>query len=276
MRLRGPHSPEASGSITRALSSPSSQTPAATGAPTPPPVGQAGGFDYYKNEFVRPFSAGISLKNTAGAAVPMASPAGKWAKAIPVVEQNGAKDCGPAAVAMLMRGLGQGQGLSDSELVSKIGSDSLKRNGIDISTQGTRPRTMVDMLNAANMQVVGVGVDASQMDQYLNNGNKLVAQIDADSNSATTGDAHWVVVDGKDAQGNYSVKDPIRGAITMTAQELQQGFDAQNRDRAWGGGFMAVDPTSTTGLSSAQVEQILGDDPTIGFNSTKVGTEVAY
>lgn len=276
MRLRGFRLPELSGWISRAVSSRRPQTPAATGAPTPPPVGQAGGFDYYKDKFIRPFSAGISLKNTAGAAVPMSSPAGGWTKDIPVVRQSGAKDCGPAAVAMLMRGLGQGQGLTDSQLVSKIGSDSLARNGIDITTQGTRPRTMVDMLNAANMQVVGVGVNASQMDQYLNNGNKLVAQIDADGNSATTGDAHWVVVDGKDAQGNYSVKDPIRGAITMTAQQLQQGFDAQNRGRAWGGGFMAVDPTSTTGLSSAQVEQVLGDDPTIGINTTKVGTEVAY
>jgi hypothetical protein len=87
------------------------------------------------------------------------------------------------------------------------------------------------------------------------------------------GKAHWVVVDGKDAQGNYSVKDP--GTGTGYSVGVNQLNDAVNSN--WttnnGGGMLVVEKAQEGVNESALAEKsgessvLLGTTPGIGSNA---------
>jgi hypothetical protein len=84
-----------------------------------------------------------------------------------------------------------------------------------------------------------------------------------------------VVIDGKDADGNFQVKDPSGSAYTMTTAQLEQSMGSVRRGQAKGGGFMAIDPAGTRSLTAEQVQGVLGDEWGRGFKTRSGGTEVS-
>lgn len=196
----------------------------------------------------------------------------KWAQASALVKQLGQYDCGPATVAMLVRAQGGGQGLSDAALLKEVAGKLKKDKGPDTEKQSTRPRDMVKMLNENGMQAVGVGTNASKVDEHLALGRKLIVQVNTPGLFTPK---HWVLVDGKDAKGNYVVKDPNGTTYTQTKAQLDKSMSTMLWNKQWGGGYIAVDPNATKGLTAAQVEHVLGADPTTGFKTRAGGTEVS-
>jgi len=192
-----------------------------------------------------------------------------------VVKQIGTSDCGPAAVASLMRANGRARLLPNGALVWGLAKELQFKHGTDLRGQGTRARDIVKMLNDHGMQAVGAGTLVSEMAGFAAKGNKFVAQIDFDRNGQTN-DSHWVAIDGINAQGQFLVKDPGTGtSYTLSAQQLQQAMDA-GKAKNRGGGYIAVDPTSRVGLAPAAVEKALGDDKSGGIRIKGAGTEVAF
>lgn len=235
------------------------------GSAQPQPRSQNGGF------VPRDSFEGMPKAPTSGTAEVPAQPA-KWKAMAKLVKQSGKYDCGPATVAMLVRAQGGGEGLSDTDLLKDVSGKLKNDKGADTARQATTARDMVKMLNENGMQAVGVGTDTSKVDEHLALGRKLVVQV----NTPGLAPKHWVLVDGKDAHGNYLVKDPNGTTYTKTKPELEKMMSTWLPWKQLGGGYIAVDPNPTTkGLTPAQVARVLGNDPTTGFKTRSGGTEIA-
>lgn len=169
-----------------------------------------------------------------------------WKQGAPLITQDpGSSDCGPAAGAMLVRAAGGGAGLSDDQLIQKMGGGAGQTGmtpfelGEKLAENGLRMEKVSDMSNKG---------DAKTM---LDQGYKLVAQVDSSSLHAAAkgelppaqkGNPHYVVIDGVDADGRLRVKDPAANTTySVTQEQLQQAVDASQESHG-GGGLMAVRP----------------------------------
>jgi hypothetical protein len=170
-----------------------------------------------------------------------------------VVQQTKANNCAPAAVAELKKSEGQYNAQPTGELM-----DSLESRFTDGS--GTTPHQMSNMLAHEGFKVEDgkSQVDAQSLDNAVLNDKKVMVQLDAnkiapDADAQQPGSAHWVMVDGKDAQGNYTVKDPSSGSkYSVGADQLASAVDASWKENG-GGGMLVVD--SAQGVDEATLAQ---------------------
>ncbi|ADO73098.1 hypothetical protein [Stigmatella aurantiaca] len=168
-----------------------------------------------------------------------------WEDSGGVVQQTKEKNCAPAAVAELAKSEGKYIEQPTGEMM-----DSLESRFTDGS--GTTPHQMSNMLAHEGFEVVDgkAKVDAQSLDNAVLNDKKVMVQLDAnkleDGDAQQPGSAHWVTVDGKDAQGNYTVKDPSSGTkYSVDAQKLASAVDA-SWEKNGGGGMLVVDNAQGT------------------------------
>lgn len=142
--------------------------------------------------------------------------------------KNGAFNCAGAAAATVARKLGTFAGVSDADLITHLSAGRT-------TDKGTKPEDMMSMLEDVGARpgkpMIG-RFNPAKVNQALDQGQKFVAQIGvenvthgpnkgySDNNYA----AHWVVIDGKDAHGNYRINDPLKGDYTVTPAQLQDAI----------------------------------------------------
>ncbi len=176
-----------------------------------------------------------------------------WKKPAPVMAQTTLDNCGPAAAAMLARSAGSfgEQHLSDAELMQRIGSGYLNREG----PGGVQVKDMGFMLNNAGLVIdsaaspEGAEVEGYMLDR-LQSGQKLMALLDGHTLEGVQGEgvsSHWVVIDGVDDNGNFVVKDPALGkALSVDAATISASL-ANNQRETGSSGFLAIEPKTQFG-----------------------------
>jgi len=120
---------------------------------------------------------------------------------------NGAYNCAPTVVAMLARGHGKLGDLNDAQLIQQLGQDI-------VTQKGTDPQGVARMLERADVPLAGDALAANYTDadvkQHLNQGHMLIAQVRTmDRDAREKGSAHYVLIQGMTARGNYIVSDPL-------------------------------------------------------------------
>ncbi|HZN95552.1 MAG TPA: papain-like cysteine protease family protein [Myxococcales bacterium] len=202
----------------------------------------------------------------------------------PPVKQDTFNDCGEAAVATIVKQLGgKNAGADPSQIVREL------RSMFDRDGNGTTPTEMLDMLAHQGLSATRgtTNFDQGAADAALANGGRVMVLADSHqlrpegSNSQQVGAAHWVVLDGKDAQGRYTVSDPLDGSrYSVDMPHLAKAMDASWLSHG-GGGMLVVQPAGA-GKSDQQVvaeDQIragvAGKEPGIGSNGARLGDEPA-
>lgn len=134
---------------------------------------------------------------------------------------NGAANCGPTSVAMIARAFGKGGDLSDAQLINKLGQAG------GTTAEGSSINGIVAMANEVGLKAEthGPHADIGWIDQQLAAGKKICANGDYYAEPGHDGggrqSGHFLVVAGKDSNGNYLIQDPADGKErSMTAQEL--------------------------------------------------------
>lgn len=167
-----------------------------------------------------------------------------WKSDVPTMKQTTANNCGATVGAMLVRAMGGGQGLTDAQLIDKVGQGFVDKNGV-------QPSDMNAMLGRAGLKVTRA--DAPQSAQALQTelmeslqwGKKTAALLDANTlekNGQKGVSPHWVVIDGTDAKGNFVVKDPALGkALSVSADQLQHSLNACAKATGTSG-FIGIEP----------------------------------
>ncbi|WP_224372763.1 C39 family peptidase [Hyalangium versicolor] len=192
-----------------------------------------------------------------------------------VIKQTNDKDCGATTAAMLSETTGKPSTGSSEETIKELDQRFA-------TADGTTPRQLTDMLAHEGMTVTKGSsiVDPYTLNEALDQGKKVVAMVDSNkilppgqTAGEGTGQAHWVILDGKDAQGNFSVKDP--GTGTKYSVSLDKLTDAVNS--GWGahnsGGMMVVEKAQeganegTVAEANAQLGLMLGNNPGGGSNA---------
>lgn len=140
-----------------------------------------------------------------------------------VIKQTTADNCGPAA-ALMAAGVKPGSSTAkeQADLKAKF------TNG-----EGTTTQEMGKMLASKGVAVEQghYKYDQSRVDQTLSKGGKVLAQVDSNqiqpgANTQGAGGSHWVLIDGKDSNGNYQVKDPGTGtAYDIDFNKLSTAID---------------------------------------------------
>jgi hypothetical protein len=137
---------------------------------------------------------------------------------VPGVRTTGQNWCGPAVGATVARMLGTPASANPGKLMQQLA-------GKYTNPAGTTPDNMMKMVQDVGAHVDGGIIAGSynhgQMDAQLTKGNKVIAQIGLKDPKSGQHAAHWVLVTGKDAEGNYLVKDPLRGELAMTPNALR-------------------------------------------------------
>ncbi|HYH98645.1 C39 family peptidase [Hyalangium sp.] len=163
--------------------------------------------------------------------VPQAEPrSGGW-QSIPHVQQlqprgaeqgyaNGAYNCAPAVVAMLARGAGKKSELSDAQLITELGK------GL-VTQDGSTPQGLARMLARAELPIAGKALAGNYSDaavqEHLEQGHKLIAQVALTGADTKDASAHYVLIRGVNAQGNYVISDPMSsGSSVVTPEQLRK------------------------------------------------------
>jgi len=160
-------------------------------------------------------------------------------------------NCGPATAATLARMMGTREGQSNASLVTELAA----KHGTD--AQGTKPGSMMGMIQDVGGKVDGnqlVGdYKDSQLDHMLAKGDKAVMEVGLQNADGKTGEGtHWIMVNGKDKDGNYLVKDPLKGDYKATPQQLRDAF---HRAGTVGGTLIAVSPANSPGKPQSLAAQ---------------------
>jgi hypothetical protein len=132
---------------------------------------------------------------------------------------NGASFCGPAVVAMLAQGANRQPGMSDARLIQELGQGLVSRNGAS-------PQDLVSMLERVSLPPAGPALPSVYTDaalqEHLRQGNKLIAQVEAVNPKTGERSAHYILVRGMTAEGNYRISDPLaKHPQVVTPQQLQ-------------------------------------------------------
>jgi len=219
-------------------------TPAAAPAsppPSAPPASFTDGFEQASSrqqEWAAKFSAG-ALQASGSA---------------PVLRQTSDDNCGATAALMAAGSRGKTAGVSDAQRVQEL--ESAFTDG-----KGTTPQQLAKMLGHEGMAVnqAAFKFDQYTVDETLKKGGKLLAMVDSNqitpgADPQKAGGAHWVVIDGKDDQGNYTVKDPATGSsygvdFNHLSSAVDNGWWKHN-----GGGMLLVEDAkgATSGAALAQ------------------------
>lgn len=154
-----------------------------------------------------------------------------------VIKQTTADNCGPAAALMAA---GARSGSSTAQEMADLKAKFT--NG-----EGTTTQEMAKMLASKGVAVEQghYKYDQHTVDQALGKGGKMLVQVDSNqiqpgANKQGAGSSHWVLVDGKDSQGNYQVKDPGTGtAYNIDFSKLSTAID-QNWVQNNSGGMMLL------------------------------------
>lgn len=186
------------------------------------------------------------------------------ASAPDVLQQTKEANCGAAVATMLSRTAGK-----DAVSAAKH-MDALEARFTD--GWGANPKELARMLANEGIEVKKgtANFDMPSVDEALARGQKAVVQVDTNRlatgvDTKVAGGSHWVVVDGKDAQGNYQVKDTNTGSkYAVSGQQI-----ADSVGSAWelhqGGGMLVVGDAAggvdanALAEQSAQHTEVLGD-----------------
>jgi len=199
-----------------------------------------------------------------------------------VVKQDTYEDCGEAAVATVVKQLGGARAGDDPKALMK---DLKQRFAGD--HEGTTPDELIQMLAHEGFSATksSTNFDQGAADAALANGGRVMVLADSKqlrpegANSQATGAAHWVVIDGKDAGGKYTVSDPLDGSKYTT--DLEHVAKAMNASwLAHFGGGMLVAQKAAPGQSEQELvdaasgrSSVMGERPGIGSNSIRYGQE---
>lgn len=119
---------------------------------------------------------------------------------------HGERFCGPAVVAMLARGANRARTLSDARLIQELGQGLMSQNG-------STPMDMLKMLERVDLSPGGAALSSSYTDaalqDHLRQGHKLMVQVGKFDPKTGAYDAHYILVRGMTADGNYRVSDPL-------------------------------------------------------------------
>jgi hypothetical protein len=186
--------------------------------------------------------------------LPRGQAAGGWNK-LPTINQlkpngaqeagykNGVYNCGPAAAAMIARGLGTMGHLSDAQLIQKLSSGRTTNKGTSVENMGK----MLEFVGAKVDKGTVVGrYKEGMVAENLAKGNKVLAQVGVNNRDTGKVDAHYVVIDKTDGKGNFLVKDPLKGESWVSERELKTAFE-----RAPNGGGALI-PVSNPKAPQAQ------------------------
>jgi predicted double-glycine peptidase len=198
-----------------------------------------------------------------------------------IVKQDTAEDCGEAAVATVVKQLGGKDAGADPSQTMK---DLKQRFAAD--HPGTTPDEMVQMLAHEGFSATknSTNFDQGMADQAIANGGRVLVLADSHqlrpegADSQATGAPHWVVIDGKDAQGNYQVSDPSDGSrYSADLAHLAKAMNASWLSNQGGGMLVAQKATgqSEQDLVNAAAPRsgVMGDAPGIGSNKIRYGQE---
>jgi hypothetical protein len=174
-----------------------------------------------------------------------------------VIKQTSDDNCG-AAAALMAAGVKEGGSAAQkmAELESKF-----------TDGKGTSAQQMSQML-AHEGVAVNQGhykYDQATVDQSLNKGGKMLALVDSNqinpgANKQEAGGSHWVLIDGKDSQGNYNVKDPATGtAYDIDFSKLSNAVDQNWIQNQTGGMLLVGSPAaseSAAGLAARNAAMV--------------------
>jgi len=150
---------------------------------------------------------------------------------------DAAYNCGPAVAATLARMMGTRDGQSNASLINELAGEH------GTTAEGTKPGNMLAMIKEVGGKVDGAVVGDykdQQLDNILAKGDKAVMQVGLQNPDGKTGEStHWVLINGKDKDGNYLVKDPLKGDYKATSQQLRDAFHSAG---TVGGALIAVAP----------------------------------
>jgi len=134
---------------------------------------------------------------------------------------NGAYNCGPAVVAMLARGAGRMDGVSDAKLIQQLGKGIVTPDGVDADGL-TRMLKRADVPPAG--EALGADYDDDELNDHLKEGHKVIAQVRAsDAHGVDPDNAHYVLITGKTKDGNYTVADPLaKKPYVVTPEQLRE------------------------------------------------------
>jgi hypothetical protein len=173
-----------------------------------------------------------------------------------VIKQTSDDNCG-AAAALMAAGVKAGGSAAQKmgELESKF-----------TDGKGTSAQQMSQMLAHEGVAVdqAHYKYDQATVDQSLNKGGKMLALVDSNqikpgANNQEAGGSHWVLVDGKDSQGNYNVKDPATGtAYDIDFSKLSNAIDQNWVQHNTGGMLLVGGKGSAAGLAQENLNRTLG------------------
>ena len=159
-----------------------------------------------------------------------ATSSGGW-KSIPHVNQlhprgadasyvNGPYNCAAASVAMLALGAGKKTNLTPAQLITELSKGIGTRDG-------STPQDVAQMLDRAGLSLGGDALagdySETKVQDYLKQGNKIIAQVGVMDKDTKEMSAHYVVIRGIDAKGNYEISDPLRNhSTTVTPKQLRE------------------------------------------------------
>jgi predicted double-glycine peptidase len=193
-----------------------------------------------------------------------------WAQSTPTVQQQASDTCGPAAVAMLV----------GSKNPAKVKDRAQYMQALEARTSdgrpGTTPQEMARMLASEGLEVTrGVAeLDKRAVTEALAQGQKVLILMDSSGllpqgGTGAPGTAHWAVVDGFDARGNYLVRDPASGKSSYLPPAQLARAVATSQQVHGSGGLLVVQDAkgaSAARLEARNLEQsaVLGTGPGTG------------
>ena len=148
---------------------------------------------------------------------------------------NGNMNCGPTSMAMIARGDPDAaingvpvSQMSDTQLVMALGLAG------DTSRSGTSPNGEIAMAEALGYNTASArgGFHPVFVDATLAAGGSVIVNGAIPIDGEISG--HYMVVSGKDAQGNYIVNDPWTGqTLTMTPEALDEYLTSNPVNGGW-------------------------------------------
>jgi hypothetical protein len=173
--------------------------------------------DAYTSPTQAPVNLGLPSKADAGAVpfVDQYNPIGKDA-----AYTNGIANCGPAVMAMIAKAAGQDGGLTDAQLINRLGEIG------GTTAKGTSGNGMIAIAESLGKNTAArEGADLNWINQELASGHRVIANGDFYSVPGRVDPAlasgHYLMITGYE-NGKYNVVDPADGNVRqMDANQMQ-------------------------------------------------------